>query len=96
MPALSLPAGDADTANSEADRFDLDALQIYPGRSLCVLIAEDSKFNQQVLAGMLERIIAEKDRIEHLMSTLAPVDPEARVTTQGGINRPPMPDDLKV
>ena len=35
---------------------------------------------------------AERERVEAAMAALSPVDPEASVTVDGGINRPPMPE----
>jgi two-component system sensor histidine kinase RpfC len=51
---LRLPENRADAESSKAVRYDAAALELYSGRPLRLLVAEDSAINQQVMAGMLE------------------------------------------
>lgn len=53
IPLILPPAGTG-TGGDDQTRYDAGALRLYAGRSLRVLIAEDSKINQQVLSGMLD------------------------------------------
>jgi CheY-like chemotaxis protein len=51
---LTLPDADSGPGHNTKAQYDTEALQLYPGRPLRVLIAEDSEINQQVLSGMLD------------------------------------------
>lgn len=51
---LALPARGSGVWDNEKIQYDTTALQLYPGRPLRVLVAEDSEINQQVLSGMLD------------------------------------------
>lgn len=51
---LALPARGSVVWDNEKIQYDAAALQIYPGRPLRVLVAEDSEINRQVLSGMLD------------------------------------------
>ena len=51
---LIIPDSDPAGICNESPSYDTTSLQLSPGRRLHLLIAEDSRINQQVLAGMLE------------------------------------------
>jgi len=49
-----MPDSDSADICNESPCYDTTSLQLSPGRRLHLLIAEDSRINQQVLSGMLE------------------------------------------
>ena len=51
---LIMPDSDSADICNESPCYDTTSLQLSPGRRLHLLIAEDSRINQQVLSGMLE------------------------------------------
>jgi len=51
---LRLPESCADAESSQVTKYDAAALELYPGRPLRLLLAEDSAINQQVMEGMLD------------------------------------------
>jgi two-component system sensor histidine kinase RpfC len=56
---LRLPESCTDEKSSKAAQYDAAALELYPGRPLHLLVAEDSAINQQVMEGMLELLSVE-------------------------------------
>jgi two-component system sensor histidine kinase RpfC len=58
---LIIPDSDSAGTGNESPRYDTTALQLSPGRPLHLMIAEDSRINQQVLSGMLELLLVDFD-----------------------------------
>jgi CheY-like chemotaxis protein len=56
---LRLPQSCTDEKTSKATQYEAAALELYPGRPLHLLVAEDSAINQQVMGGMLELLSVE-------------------------------------
>jgi two-component system sensor histidine kinase RpfC len=51
---VTLPGSDSEAVDNKTMQYDAASLQLYSGRPLRVLIAEDSEINRQVLSGMLD------------------------------------------